>query len=172
MLDPEGVRAGRISKPYGLRGDVHIILESGAGDSMELDNPLFIDLDGQRVPFFIEELELLSLEQAIIKFEFVDNLEDARKLTGSSVYFDPRRKPDYFDEEKDLAKLVGFSASDRILGPLGTIADYLPHPMNPIFIIRADNKELMVPAVMDLIAHINHREQTVHFILPEGFASL
>jgi 16S rRNA processing protein RimM len=172
MLVPEGVKAGKISKPYGLRGEVNIILEPQAGNNIEPDNPLFIDIDGQRVPFFVEEVELLSAEQAIIKFEFVDALEEARELTGCRVYFDPSNQPRPSEEGEDMAKLIGYKASDRGLGELGLISDYLPHPMNPIFVIRAENTEFMIPAVPDLIKQIDPDKQSVHFILPEGLTSL
>ena len=71
MLDPEGEKAGRISKPSGLRGEVNIILEPEAGIRIVPDTPLFIDIDGQRVPFFVEEIELVSKDHAIIKFELL-----------------------------------------------------------------------------------------------------
>ena len=172
MLVLEGAKAGRISKPYRLRGEVNTILEPQAGNNIEPDNPLFIDIDGQRVPFFVEEVELVSSEQAIIKFEFVDTLEAARVVSGCDIYFDMRHQPDPSDSGDEMANLIGYTASDRESGVLGHISDYLPHPMNPVFVIQYQGKELMVPAVMDFIDHVDPKEQSILFILPEGLTSL
>ena len=172
MLVPEGAKAGKISKPYGLRGEVNIILEPQAGNNIEPDNPLFIDIDGQRVPFFVEEVELVSNEHAIIKFEFIDTLEVAREVSGCTLYFDIRHQPDYAEAGEDMAQLIGYTASDREIGMLGIVSDYLPHPMNPVFVIQSEGKELMVPAVQDFIDHINPEEQSIQFILPEGLTEL
>jgi 16S rRNA processing protein RimM len=172
MLVPEGAKAGKISKPYGLRGEVNTILEPQAGNNIEPDNPLFIDIDGQRVPFFVEEVELVSNEQAIIKFEFIDSLEAAREVSGCYFYFDMSHQSESAEDGEDLAKLIGYTASDKERGLLGTIADYLPHPKNPVFIIQAESKELIVPAVEDFIDHINPEEQSIQFILPEGLTEL
>jgi len=172
MLILEGAKAGRISKPYGLRGEVNTILEPQAGNNIEPDNPLFIDIDGQRVPFFVEEVELVSSERAIIKFEFVDTLEAARVVSGCDIYFDMRHQPDPSDTGDEMAKLIGYSASDRESGPLGLISDYLPHPMNPVFVIQSESKELIVPAVEDFIDNINPEEQSIQFILPKGLTEL
>jgi len=172
MLVPEGAKAGKITKPYGLRGEVNIILEPHGGNSIEPDNPLFIDIDGQRVPFFVEEVELIGREQAIIKFEFVDSIETAREVSGCNLYFDSASSPDSTDAGEDLANLIGYTAHDTGSGLLGPISDYLPHPMNPVFVIQSEGRELMVPAVMDFIDHIDPREQSIHFILPEGLTSL
>jgi 16S rRNA processing protein RimM len=172
MLVPEGAKAGKITKPYGLRGEVNIILEPQAGNNIEPDNPLFIDIDGQRVPFFVEEVELVSSEQAIIKFEFVDSMEAARKVSGCYLYFDPSYQSEKVEDGDDLANLIGYTASDRESGLLGHISDYLPHPMNPVFVIQFQGKELMVPAVMDFIDHIDPKKQSILFILPQGLTSL
>ena len=172
MLVPEGAKAGKISKPYGLRGEVNTILEPHAGNNIEPDNPLFIDIDGQRVPFFVEEVELVSSEQAIIKFEFVDTLEAARVVSGCDIYFDMRHQPDPSDSGDEMANLIGYTASDKASGLLGKISDYLPHPMNPVFVIQFEAKELIVPAVRDFIDHINPKEKSIQFILPEGLTSL
>jgi 16S rRNA processing protein RimM len=172
MLVPEGAKAGKISKPYGLQGEVNVILEPRAGNNIEPDSPLFIIIDGQRVPFFVEEVELVSTEQAIIKFEFLNSLEEAREVSGCALYFDPRQQPEHADKGEDLATLVGYIASDKSLGRLGNISDYLPHPMNPLFVIKSEDRDLMIPAVWDFIERIDPRDQSVHFILPEGITTL
>jgi len=140
MLVPGGAKAGIITKPYGLRGEVYGILEPEAGQHIETDHPLFIELDGQRVPFFVEEVELLSVEQAIIKFEYIDTPEDARKISGCPIYFDSRRPAGSPEIGEDLSDLIGFSATDQASGLNGKITDYMPHPMNPVFLIQAEGK--------------------------------
>ena len=172
MLVPEGAKAGRISKPYGLRGEVNTILEPQAGNCIEPDNPLFIDIDGQRVPFFVEELEMVSSEQAIIKFEFIDTLESARKVSGYNFYFDIHHQPGPSETGDDFSNLIGFTASDSASGILGKISDYLPHSMNPVFVIESEGRELIIPAVRDFIKEINSKKQSIQFILPEGLTEL
>ena len=172
MLDPEGEKAGRISKPSGLRGEVNIILEPEAGIRIVPDTPLFIDIDGQRVPFFVEEIELVSKDHAIIKFEFIDTLESAREVTGCFIYFDPRQRSGSPGRSGDLSHLIGYMTSDRDSGVLGKIVDYLPHPMNPVFVIASEKGELMVPAVLDFIESISPEERSVQFILPHGLTTL
>jgi len=172
MLVPDGAKAGKISKPNGLRGEVNIILEPEAGNYIEPDHPLFIDIDGQRVPFFVEEVELVSGDRAIIKFEFLEHLEEARRVTGCSIYFDPAHQPAEPQSGDELEKVIGYTAFDKELGRLGTVTDYVPHSMNPVFIIDFDGKELIVPAAGDIIDQINSGDQSIQLILPEGLTSL
>lgn len=172
MLVPDGAKAGKISKPYGLRGEVHIILEPEAGNYIEPDYPLFIDLDGQRVPFFVEEVELVSADQAIIKFEFVQSLEEARTISGCNLYFDPDRVSVPHQKSEDMSVLVGYLATDINHGNLGNISAYIPHNMNPVFVIDHQGNELLVPAVEEFIKRIDTKNGEVQFILPEGLIGL
>ncbi len=168
MLVPEGAKAGKITKPYGLRGEVNIILEPQAGNSIEPDNPLFIDIDGQRVPFFVEAYEQTSDDTAIIKFEFVKSVEEARELNGCEVIFDMVQNSVSHNPNSDFIALVGYNAFDQALGYLGKIEEYIPNDFNSVFVVIFQGKELLIPAAKELIDTINHKKQAIHFILPEG----
>jgi 16S rRNA processing protein RimM len=172
MPDSGGIKAGIISKPYGLRGKVNLILESGAGKEIEEGSPLFISIDGQRVPFFAEEVELISDNHAIIKFEFIDSVEEARKMTGCEVFHDPARHQTSPDGSPVHAQVVGYRVVDRELGPVGLITGTLHHEFNPVFLVAHEGKELMIPATDDLIDHIDFHNRTVYFRLPEGLIDL
>jgi 16S rRNA processing protein RimM len=172
MAVPGGIKAGKISKPYGLQGEVHIILIPVAAKYIEPGNPLFIDLDGQRVPFFIQSAELVSDDQAIVELEFIDSLELAKKVSGCDVYLDPKHAPAIEGEEEEFRRVVGYQAYDLRLGDLGIVSEYLPSEMNPVWLIDYQGKELMVPATHGLIQKIDHRKQTLHLDLPEGITKL
>ncbi len=167
-----GINAGKISKPYGLQGEVHIILDPAAAKYIKDGNPLFIDLNGQRVPFFIESADLVTKDQAIVKFEFIESVEEARKVSGSEVFLDPGHVTGSPGEEEMNSRIVGYQAYDEKLGPLGRVIEYLPNEMNPVWLIDFSGKELMVPAAEEFIHKIDHRKQTLYLNLPEGITKL
>jgi 16S rRNA processing protein RimM len=172
MWVPGGAKAGKISKPYGLQGKVLLILEPATGKHIKPDNPLFIQLDGQRVPFFVQEFDQLSDDQALVKFEFIEHVEDARKLSSCEVYLDPAVKQVSQNASGHLSSLVGYRAYDQDLGFLGDIKDYIHHDLNPVWIIDYEGTELMVPAVDSFIQLIDPKEQRIYFILPKGLTTL
>lgn len=169
---PGEKRVGRISKPYGLQGQVMVNLDPFTGEGIQPDNPLFIDLDGQRVPFFVEEFDPVSPDQAIIKFEFLNSVEEARQVSGCEVYFDMSKKSGAPEGEGDYRIVIGYEAYDLEAGYLGKVTGYMDHGMNPVMIIDYRGRELLVPAATNLIAHINPLEKSIHFRLPEGLTSL
>jgi 16S rRNA processing protein RimM len=172
MPDPGGKKAGTISKPNGLQGKVNMILEKDPGEQIKNGFPLFISIDGQRVPFFVEEVETVGPEQAIIKLEFIDNVEDARKITGCEVFLDHTKQPGTRNVDHDFNHLLGFSAFDLNEGHIGLIRDYLPHAFNPVFLVDREGREILVPATEELIDHIDLKKRSIYFHLPEGLTDL
>ena len=172
MLVQGGVKAGKISKPYGLQGEVHLILNPGLAKHIEIGNPLFIDINGQRVPYFIKTADLVSREQAIVKFEFIHSIEDARKVCNCDVYLDPSARAELPSESTDLSIVVDYQAFDKNMGLLGLVTGFIPNDQNPVWLINFDNREILVPAVEEFIQKIDHPNQSLYLDLPEGITDL
>jgi 16S rRNA processing protein RimM len=167
-----GVKAGKISKPYGLQGEVHIILIPVIVQKLKSGIPLFIDIDGQRVPFFIESVDLVSDQQAIVKVEFINSLEEARKYSGHAVYLDGKDAGESREQVSEADEMVGYRVIDVNLGEIGTLTDIIPSEMNPVWVIEHAGKEIMIPATEDFIQKIDHKNSTLHLDLPEGITQL
>ena len=168
----EGPPAGKISKPYGIRGEVQAILLPQMTDFIKTGIPLFIDIDGQRVPFFIEEADLVARDQAILKLEFIESVEDAEKVSGREIYLDPAAWPKHNQIKDEPGMLIGYQVRDRNLGELGEITGYQPGKMNPMWFVRMEGKEIMVPATSAFIIKTDHRGRKVLLDLPEGMTEL
>lgn len=167
-----GLKAGKISKPYGLQGDVHIILIPVVAQKLKPGNPLFIDLDGQRVPFFMESVDLHGPEQAIVKVEFISSVEDARKLAGCNVYIDGLENSELDSFTASPLHLIAYHVHDVNLGDIGVVDDHLPNKMNPVWVIRHEGREILVPATEDFIQKIDHKSKKLYLNLPEGMMEL
>jgi 16S rRNA processing protein RimM len=172
MTVQEGVKAGKISKPYGLQGEVHILIIPVAAQKLKPGIPLFIDMDGQRVPYFIESVELIAPEQAIVKVEFINSVEEARKIVGQEVFLDPRDSDDNIVMSIAPGQLTGYLAIDLNLGEVGVIADHIPNEMNPVWVIRNKSGSILIPATEDFIKSIDHEKNILLLNLPEGITEL
>ena len=172
MAVPGTVKAGKIAKAYGLQGSVHVILNPAANKRIQAGNPLFIELDGQRVPYFVEELNVVSDDQAIIKFEWIDDVEKAKTIAGNDLYLDPKSDPVRPPGNEGLQAITGYEAYDRSTGYLGKVTDFLEHELNPVILVDHHGRELMVPAAVEIILEVDQGKRTILFDLPEGLTSL
>ena len=172
MPVPVGKKAGRISKPNGLDGSVSAVLLPAAGHDIKTDHPLFIDMDGQRVPFFVERFQEISENEGIIKFEFIGSVEEAREICGRDLYFDLPDTGSAESPEEDYALTIGYQAMDHRLGPLGPVKDFIPNEMNPVFLVDYRGKELIIPAADKILKLVDTRKRIILFDLPEGLTEL
>ena len=170
MHNAEGVQLGVISKPNGLKGALNIIVNSEAADKTDRDNPLFIEIDGQRVPFFIEDLHVASHDHLVVKLEFINSIDEARAYSGCKVYLD--LKPDKKIDIDNLNILVGYTATDEGIGFRGIVTAFIDHSMNRILLIDYKGVEVMVPVADEVLLSVDHKRKQISLKLPEGLISL
>jgi 16S rRNA processing protein RimM len=69
-----------------------------------------------------------------------------------------------------MEDLIGFKA---IVGrQRGEVIDYYDSEANPLFEIAIGDKQHLIPAQEEFIAHIDFDKHTIKFILPEGLLEL
>ena len=82
------IKVGEVTKTHNLQGEVVITTNSNLIEKYA-DEPVFLQLDGAPVPFFIadEGLVVRNHSSYIVKFDYVDTLEQEERLLGCEVMF-------------------------------------------------------------------------------------
>jgi 16S rRNA processing protein RimM len=163
---------GTITKPHGIGGQLIIRLDGDFADDIEPGEPLFVKVDEQLVPFFIEEAEVFP-DRAILKLEFVNNPDEARKLTGKEIYLENFRIGTQADLSGENAGIyIGFSFHDKTSGIEGIIKDFIDNPLNPLFLVNNESSEFLIPVHPDFIVEIDQKRKLIILELPEGLDSI
>ena len=167
IKEEEVYKIGQLAKPHGIKGEIAFNFTDDIFDRTEDCDYLICMMDGILVPFFIEEYRFKGNTVALIKFDGVDTVEQARKFVGIDVYFPIK----YAEESDELtwSYFVGFSVHDSHKGFLGKITDVDESTMNTLFIIESPDKgELFVPAQEIFIEDMDHKQRSIIMNLPEG----
>lgn len=169
MIRPdEVISIGKFTRPHGVQGEMAMMFTNDVFD--RVDCPYLVcSMDGILVPFFIEEYRFKSDTVALIKFERIDTVEQARIFTNKEVFFPKKYMDEGEEEEYTWNWFVGFTAEDRVHGPLGTIVHVDDSTLNVLFIVeRFDGSEIFIPAQEAFIEDIDHEGHHIQFNLPEG----
>jgi 16S rRNA processing protein RimM len=164
-------KVGYILKPHGLKGEVTISLESDAPDNMEELGSIFIDENERLVPYFMESISLKG-NKAFVKFEDVDSIDDAEKISKSGLYLPKSERPEsqkgeFYDDE-----IIGFSVSDKTAGELGLVQEVIHAGPNRLIVTLREDKEVMIPVNGPFILSINKSKKHIRVDLPEGFLEI
>jgi 16S rRNA processing protein RimM len=172
-MDREGYfLLGRITKAHGLKGAVQVMLEaSNPDDYLDLES-IFVEHKQRLIPFFIEEFSLQGQNRGIIKFEDVDNIDQAKNYMASSLYIKEDEVSEEDLEAQESMEVIGFQIIDQNLGELGTVSDYYEKVGQDLLAFEYKGQEVLIPIDESIILEINPDTQTVRTVLPDGLLDI
>ena len=160
---------GKIRKTYGVDGEVVIDFDSeSAKVSIKKLESVFIEIDGQRIPFFVSFIKRINAKSAIFKFDLVDKMDDAKSLIHCNVYTSLPEFAPGKTEEIDFSALVGFTLVGAREGVIGKVVEVLSFPMNRVLKILVKEKEVLIPFEEELIESIDMNHKRINMNLPQG----
>ncbi len=171
-MDPESLHfLGRLGKPWGHQGELTVHLEEVDPDDLTHAGCLFVDIEGQRVPFFFSKLYEKGRE-TLIKFDDFQDPQSASILVGRDIYAPPGHLVDGSDESWDPDEFIGLLVRDEKHGDLGEVTALEGNAKNPVLVIMLGGQEVMVPLADEMIVDLNMEERTMLIRTPEGLIDL
>lgn len=162
------IAVGRIGRLFGTEGGVMITLYTSFPDDFQMEEPLFIRVDELAVPLFCSSFERRGQSSAVVQFDDIDTERRAEEwLMGREIFVEEQEQD---DDEFYMEDLIGFKAS--VGRQRGEVIDYYDSEANPLFEIRLGDKQHLIPAQEEFIAHIDFDKRTIKFVLPEGLLEL
>ncbi|MFB0947610.1 MAG: 16S rRNA processing protein RimM, partial [Spirosomataceae bacterium] len=77
---------GKIIQPHGVKGEVKLWLDVDDYDYYTNLDSVLLDLKGQLVPYFVEELTVRDKKKTIARFEGMKTWEDTQEIMGCEMY--------------------------------------------------------------------------------------
>ena len=122
---------GRITKPWGVKGQVMMFLDVDAPeDYLGLDSA-FVEVKGQLVPYFFH-LDNLNGNKAVATFEDLTP-DQANALVGHSLYLPLDLLPKLEGNKFYFHEVVGFRVIDEEKGDIGILEQVIEYPAQPLF---------------------------------------
>ena len=161
---------GTISRSHGLKGAFKVHTLTAEIPALEKDEPVFIQLQGGPVPFFVEEFQVLSHSKVMIKLESIDTIEKAEQLVGNELLLE-RDRFDTPEQDAD-SELIGFSVLDENFGEVGKVVGIMDTPQHPILEVEKEGKTTLIPWVEEIVQEVNKETEQINIKAPEGLIEL
>ena len=163
---------GKILKTQGNKGQVMVHLDVDDPESYQKTESVYLDLHGERIPFFIASLELKHNRKAVVHFQDFDTLEDAESLQGLEIYLPITELPALKGNRFYYHEIIGFQVVDQNHGNIGTIDDILELPHQSLFQIRHGEKEILIPIVDQIIHKVDRKKKILIIEAPAGLIEI
>lgn len=163
---------GKIIGKYSFKGEVLVKLDTDdPEDFIEMES-VFVEIDENLIPFFIEDSNLQKTDLLRIKFEDIDTEEDAESIIDNALYLPLSLLPKLSGNKFYYHEVIGFKVIDSKLGDIGSIIGVNDNTPQALFIIEHVGKEVLVPIADDFIDKVDRENKTMHLTTPEGLVDL
>lgn len=158
---------GKILKPHGYQGQLKIhILEQVP--ELKQGDWLMITFQNKPVPFFMESIEYLSDEMAIVKLQDVENKEAAQSYVDRDLYLPDTSISQAQQEALMIYQLKGFELLDQSNQQIGKIGEIQENAGQYLLSVSYKGEEVLIPFHNDLLHYIDEDQGLVSMQIAEG----
>ncbi|HOF76067.1 MAG TPA: hypothetical protein PKY83_06295 [Bacteroidales bacterium] len=161
-----------VRRTFGKGGE--LILKFRPGVSQDIleqlgeNEPVFIQVDGIPVPFYIASFDFRGNDQALVCFENYLSEDLAAEWVGKTVQY----KATGEEATEGGVLLVGYTflaTNARGNKFKGTVSGFFDYPGNPCLELEfEDGTRTLLPFHEDFIQKTDTKRKVVHLLLPEG----
>lgn len=166
-MNDEYFYLGHITKPFGIKGQLCCFFDTDEPEKYIDLNAVFIDLDDEKLPYFIESIQYKGSNTFIIKFQDVDE-EEAKDLVKAELYLPLSQLPKLTGNRFYFHEVIGFQIIDSEKGNIGVCQDFIDISHNPIMQIDHDGTEILIPAIDEIFKKIDREQHCIYITAPEG----
>jgi 16S rRNA processing protein RimM len=163
---------GYTVKQIGYKGEISIQMDVDTPESYNNLGSVFIELNEQLIPFFIQQVQIRDKGQAVIKLEGIENSDQAEELLGNSLYLPLTMLPSLSGNKFYFHEVEGFTVIDNVHGNIGFVKQVLEFPRQAVLQVFKDEKEILIPVSDEFILDVNRSEKIINTSTPEGLVDI
>lgn len=164
----ENLEIGQIVNTFGIKGFVKV--NPFVDDISRFDDlkKVYIKRNKNLKELEVEEVKYHK-NMVLIKFKGIDKVEDAEQLRNSYLEVDRENAIELQEGEYFIADLLGLNVITEEGETLGKLDDIFNTGSNDIYVVKTEEgKQLLLPAISDVIKEINLNESKIVVHLLEG----
>jgi 16S rRNA processing protein RimM len=172
MKQDELFQAGKIVRTLGSNGEILCQFNSDTSVNIKKLESVFLKINENLVPFFIEQIHPKTKNQAVVKFLDINSADEAFILANLGIYLPQSLLPKLTAKKYYYSKIEGFTVNDYIHGEIGVVNSVLELPRQDLLQIHFNGKEILIPMVDEIIKEIDMKNKTIYIEAPDGLIEL
>ena len=158
------VVVGRVLGPRGLAGEISIEVISDSPDRFSAGGVLFLDGQNRRV----ESSSRLGRGTMTLKLEGIDSRSHAEHLRGLSLEVPEAMVPPAAPGTYYYYQILDIQVYTKERKYLGRVTDIFSTGPNEVYVVSHEGREVLVPALDDVILDVDLDVAEMTVDLPEG----
>jgi len=162
---------GKITKVNGFEGAVTVKTGRSFTGKIPQAGPVFLEIEGRPVPFFVEHSEMLANDLYRVKFEDYNSAEKVKEFAGCNILVTSTQGTGCRNSSSE--NLAGFLLESEEGITLGIITEIIENPGQLLLkALDKNDREYLIPLHEDLIVSIDPGSKKIIMTIPEGLIDL
>lgn len=161
---------GYFSSKHGFKGGLNLKLDVTPNKEIKGLNHLFIDIDNDLVPFFVQSFKIKNKNIALLVLDEIDCEDKAQRLIGKQAYASKEFLSE--NDTNSIKKYISYRATDINKGDIGIIEEILFLKGQNLFRIIHNDNEILIPHVEAFIISACDDKKEIIFNTPEGLIEM
>lgn len=153
MEHPTRLIIGKILKPFGVHGELKVEILTDFPDRFASLRQVFVGDDAKS--FLVERAHLHNHATALVKLAGIDTPEAAGKLREQLMYVAVEDAVKLRQNQVYLFQTIGLTVKTTDGQTLGKVIDVLDTRANDVYIVHDGTREILLPAIPEVIREIN-----------------
>lgn len=163
---------GKIAKKFSFKGEVLAYLDTDEPELYQNMESVFVELDNNLIPFFIEQCHIHKNDFLRIKFEDVDDEIAADELIGQNLYLPLKMLPKLDGNKFYFHEVIGFNIEDKRLGIVGRIVSINDSAAQTLFEVLRGDTQILIPMIDHFLVEVDRKGKRIVMDLPEGLVEM
>jgi 16S rRNA processing protein RimM len=166
-MQDELVDIGYVVKAHGVKGHFKIILTQLVKE-LSTSEALYFLIKGNKIPFFIEEIEYINERDIILLLEGITSKERAQQFAKKTVWTSSKYLLEETVEEIQPNTYENYTVIDGNGTALGQVVNFFDMQEYILIEIVYKGKEVLIPVHDNSIIKIDEKDKTLILKIPEG----
>ncbi len=159
---------GKIVKPHGLGGCMKVILYLESNTILESLKEVYVGLEKQETNLKKIKNIKINKKHFLLELEGVENIVAARALVGCQVSVSSEKLEKLSGDEYYWRDIIGLEVVTEDGEIIGRVESILPTGSNDVYVCTGAEKEILLPAIADVVRKIDIKNGRMVVRLLEG----
>jgi 16S rRNA processing protein RimM len=164
----ELIEIGRIVRSHGLEGRVKVLSYLESPEVLGTLSGLFVGRSAQNALLFPLVAAQFGKDYFLLKLDGIDDRDAAEQLRGSFVWMPAEEMQKLPEGEYYWRDIIGLQVATEDGAVLGRVESVFPTGSNDVYVCRGGGREILLPAVGDVVRKIDTDRGVMVVRLPEG----
>lgn len=163
---------GKIQATQGIRGQLRVIPFAGDASSISKLKSVMVKSPAGVMETFPVVSAKAHGKRVILTLKPFDNINQVLHLVGREIYAERGALPDLPSDEFYWSDLLGLAVVTEEGEELGELVDIIETGSNDVYVVQKDGREVLIPALEDVVLAVDLEENRMTVSLPEGLLDL